>query len=104
MIETYRALNFDINFDSNNDNNYDNNNTNNNNWVRQNAYYLRPFFISAGFTMSRVYWSRMLGDFGLWPPSWAMWYTWPRCHTGIDPMPDKMNLDFLKLLYCEFQK
>ena len=43
MIETYRALNFDINFDNNNDNNYDNNNTNNNNCVRQNAYYLRPF-------------------------------------------------------------
>ena len=23
--------------------------------------------------------------------------------TGIDSMPDKMNLHFLKVLYCEFQ-
>ena len=25
-------------------------------------------------------------------------------YAGFDPMPDKMNLDYLKLLYCEFQK
>ena len=25
-------------------------------------------------------------------------------HAGIDPMPDKMGLDYLKLLYCEFQE
>ena len=31
-------------------------------------------------------------------------HTWPQSHAGIDLMPDRMNLDFLKLLYCEFQK
>ena len=25
-------------------------------------------------------------------------------HAGIDPMPDKMNLDHLNLFYCEFHK
>ena len=29
---------------------------------------------------------------------------WPRSHTGIDPIPDNMNLDYLKLRYREFQK
>ena len=29
---------------------------------------------------------------------------WPRSHAGIDPMPDNMNLDYLKLRYREFQK
>ena len=28
---------------------------------------------------------------------------WPRSHAGIDPMPDNMNLDYLKLRYREFQ-
>ena len=32
------------------------------------------------------------------------WHTWPRSHAGIDTMLDKMNLDNLKLLYCEFHK
>ena len=27
----------------------------------------------------------------------------PRCYPGIDPMPDKMDLDYLKLLYRKFQ-
>ena len=43
--------------------------------------------------MSRGYWSQMLGRFSVWPPSWTDWHTWPRSHAGIDPMPDKMNLD-----------
>ena len=30
--------------------------------------------------------------------------TRPQSHAGIDSMPDKMNLDHLKQLYCEFQK
>ena len=30
-------------------------------------------------------------------------HTWPQSHAGIDLMPDRMNLDSLKLLYCEFQ-
>lgn len=59
--------------------------------VRQNAYYLRLFH-SRWFYHVRGYWSRMLGYFSLWPPSWTKWYTLPRCHTGIDPMPDKMNV------------
>ena len=29
--------------------------------------------------------------------------TWPRSRAGIDLMPDKINLDYLKRLYCEFQ-
>ena len=29
---------------------------------------------------------------------------WPRSHAGIDPIPDNMNLDYLKLRYREFQK
>ena len=61
------------------------------------------FFSPAGFTMSRGYWSRMVGHFRLKPPSWTDWHTWPQCHAGIDPMPDKMNSNYLKLLYCEFQ-
>ena len=31
-------------------------------------------------------------------------HIWPRSHAGNDLMPDKMNLDYSKLLYCEFQK
>ena len=62
------------------------------------------FFSPAGFTMSRRYWSRMLDHFRLWPPSWTDWHTWSWSHAGIDPLPDKINLDHLKLLYCEFQK
>ena len=31
-------------------------------------------------------------------------HNWPRTHAGNDPMRDKMNLDHLKLFYCEFQK
>ena len=46
----------------------------------------------------------MPGHFKLSPPSWTGWHTWPRSHASIDPMPDKMNLDHLKLRYCEFQK
>ena len=47
----------------------------------------------------------MLGHFRLLPPSWTDSHNWPPCDAVIDPMPDKMNLDFLKLLYdCEFQK
>ena len=54
--------------------------------------------------MSRGYWSRLPGQLyfgrhlgvtdtlGLYP------------HAGIDPMPDKVNLDYVKLLYCEYQK
>jgi len=61
-------------------------------------------FSPAGFTISRGYWTGMPGHFMLWPPSWTDWHTWPRCHVGIDPMPDKMNLDYLKPLYFEFQK
>ena len=38
------------------------------------------------------------------PPSWTYRHTWPETHAGIDPMPDKMGLDYLKLRYCEFQK
>ena len=34
---------------------------------------------------------------------WIDWHTWPRLHADIDPMPDKMNFDCLKLLYCEFE-
>jgi len=60
--------------------------------VQENTYYT-SFFSPAGFTMSRGYWSRMLGHFRLWPPSWTDWHTWPRSHAGIDPMPRKMNLD-----------
>ena len=37
----------------------------------------------------------MLGHFRLLPPSWTMWHTQPRSHAGIDPMPDKMNLDLI---------
>ena len=45
------------------------------------------------------------GHFRLWPPSWTDWHIWPRSHhDGIDPMPNKMNLDYLTLFYCEFQK
>ena len=29
---------------------------------------------------------------------------WPRSHAGIVPMPENMNLDYLKLRYREFQK
>ena len=46
----------------------------------------------------------MPGHFRPWQPSWTDRRTWPRCHACIDPMPYKMNLDHLKLLYCEFQK
>ena len=61
-------------------------------------------FSPAGFMMCRGYWSRMVGHFRLSPPSWTDWHTWPRSRAGINPTPDKMNLDYLKLLYCEFQK
>ena len=44
------------------------------------------------------------GHFRLSSPSWTYRQTWPGSHAGIDPMPDKMNLDYLKLLYGEFQK
>ena len=62
------------------------------------------FFSPAGFTISRGYWSRMLGHFRLWPPSWTDWHSSPRCLVGnrIDPMPDKMNIDYLKLLLVNF--
>ena len=30
-------------------------------------------------------------------------HIWPRSHAGNDPIPDKMNLYYSKLLYCEFQ-
>ena len=30
-------------------------------------------------------------------------HIWPRSHAGNDSMPDKMNLYYSKLLYCEFQ-
>ena len=46
----------------------------------------------------------MLGHFRLWPPSQTDWQTQPRSHAGIDPIPDKMNSNYLMLLYCEFQK
>ena len=46
----------------------------------------------------------MPGHFRLSPPYRSDRYTWPRSHAGIDPMPDNMNLDYLKLLCCEFQK
>ena len=46
----------------------------------------------------------MPGHFRLSPPSWTDRHTWPETHAGIDPMPDKMGLDYLKLRYCEFQK
>ena len=29
---------------------------------------------------------------------------WPRSHAGLDPMPENMNLDYLKLRYREFEK
>ena len=53
---------------------------------------------------SRGYWSRMPGHFRMWPPSWTDWHTWPRSHAVINPMPDNMNLDYLKLFCCKFQK
>ena len=56
------------------------------------------------FRFSRGYWLRIPGHFRLWPPSWTDWHTWPRSHPSIDPMPDKMNSDYLKLFYREFQK
>ena len=46
----------------------------------------------------------MPGHFRLSPPSWTDRHTWPETHAGIDPMPDKMGLDYLKLHYFEFQK
>ena len=52
------------------------------------------FFIPTGFMMSRGYLSWMLGHSRLWPPSWIM------C---IHPMPDKMNLYYLKLLLVNFK-
>ena len=52
----------------------------------------------------RGYRSRMLCHFRLWPPSQTDWQTQPRSHAGIDPIPDKMNSNYLMLLYCEFQK
>ena len=41
------------------------------------------FFSPAGCSMSRWY-SRMLGHFRPWPPSWTDWHTWLRSHAGID--------------------
>ena len=74
-------------------------------WLRSRERILFTSFLSpAGFTMSRGYWLQRLGHFRLWPPSWTGRHTWPRSHAGIDPMPDKMNLDYIKLLNCEFQK
>ena len=46
----------------------------------------------------------MLGHFRLWWPVWIDIHTLPPSHTGIDPMPDKMNLGYLKLHYLECQK
>ena len=62
-------------------------------------------FIPAGFRMSRGYSSWMIGHFRLWPPS-GMHYVAHLASIScwINPMPDKMNLDCLNLLYCEFQK
>ena len=51
------------------------------------------FFSPAGFTMSCGI-DRGATDQRIWP----------RSHAGNDPMPDKMNLYYSKLLYCEFQK
>ena len=62
------------------------------------------FLQSRGFSISRGYWSWMPDYVRIWPPSWTDWHTWPWSHDGIDPMPDKMNLDYLKLLYCGCQK
>ena len=62
-----------------------------------------PFFIHAALGMSRGYSSRMPGNFRVWPPSWTHWHIWPRYHADIDLMPDKMNLDYQAVLYCEFQ-
>ena len=45
----------------------------------------------------------MPGHFRLWPPSYTDWHTWSRSHAGNNPIPDKMNIDHLKLL-CEFKK
>ena len=42
--------------------------------------------------------------FQLWPPSFTHLHFWPRPHAVIDPMPEKMNLDDLKLLYRACQK
>ena len=61
-------------------------------------------FSPAGFIISGWYWSRRLGHFRLWPPSWTDWHTWPQFHDGIDPMQDTINLENLKPFYCEFQK
>ena len=74
-------------------------------WLRSTeCIVFTSLFIAARFAMSRGYWSRMLGHFRLWPPSWTDWHTWLRSHAGIDPMPNTMNLNHLKLLYCEFHK
>ena len=60
----------------------------------------------AGLTMFRGYLWLMQGHCRLWPPSWSDWltdwHTWPRFHPVIDPMPYKMKLEYLKLLYYRF--
>ena len=64
------------------------------------------FFSPAHFTMSRdcyFFFPRLL----IADPTLAAildWLTWPWCDTCMDPMPDKINSDYLKLLYCKFQK
>ena len=61
-------------------------------------------FSPAGFMMSHGYWSRNLpGHFKLWPPSWTDWHTRPWSFACSDPIPGKMNWDYIKLFYCEFQ-
>lgn len=62
------------------------------------------FFSPAGFTISGGYWSRILGHLRPWPPSCTDCQPWPRSHASNGPVPDKMNIDHLKLLYYWISK